>query len=92
MSTPSENRLIAFEAAFAALAEDYEMQRAREQNQVIRYGDGLVSIFSNDLPVLDHVRAAGLGVLDLVPALKAQAAFSGMGLTFGGNRILRGHM
>jgi len=79
-------------AAFAALAEDYEIQRTREQRQVIRYGDGLVSMFSNDLPVLDHVRAAGLGLLDLLPALKAQAAFSGMGLTFGGNRILRGRL
>jgi len=79
-------------AEFAALADDYEVQRAREQNQVIRYGDGLVSMFSNDLPLLDHVRAASLGVLDLVPALKAQAAFTGMGLTFGGNRILRGRL
>jgi 2-octaprenyl-6-methoxyphenol hydroxylase len=79
-------------AGFAALAEDYEVQRAREQDQVIRYGDGLVSMFSNDLPVLDRLRAAGLGMLDLVPALKAQAAFAGMGLTFGGNRILRGRL
>jgi 2-octaprenyl-6-methoxyphenol hydroxylase len=79
-------------AAFAELAADYEMQRAREQGKVIRYGDGLVSVFSNDLPVLEHVRAAGLGVLDLVPALKLQAAFSGMGLTFGGNRMLRGRL
>jgi 2-octaprenyl-6-methoxyphenol hydroxylase len=79
-------------AAFAELAADYEMQRAREQGKVIRYGDGLGSVFSNDLPVLEHVRAAGLGVLDLVPALKLQAAFSGMGLTFGGNRMLRGRL
>jgi len=79
-------------SGFAALADDYEMQRTREQRQVIRYGDGLVSMFSNDLPLLDHVRAAGLGVLDLVPALKEQAVFAGMGLTFGGNRILRGHL
>jgi len=79
-------------AAFAELADDYEIQRTREQRRVIRYGDGLVSMFSNDLPVLDHVRAAGLGVLDLVPALKLQAAFAGMGLTFGGNRLLRGRL
>jgi 2-octaprenyl-6-methoxyphenol hydroxylase len=78
--------------AFSKMADDYERQRVSEQRQVIRYGDGLVSMFSNDLPLLDHVRAAGLGALDLVPALKAQAAFAGMGLSFGGNRILRGRL
>ena len=59
---------------------------------MIRYGDSLVSMFSNDLPVLGQVRAASLGILDLVPALKTQAAFAGMALTFGGNRLLRGQL
>ncbi|HUV23262.1 MAG TPA: FAD-dependent monooxygenase [Gammaproteobacteria bacterium] len=76
----------------APLAEEYERQRIAEQRQVIRYGDGLVSMFSNELPLLDQVRAAALGLLDLLPALKAQAALSGMGMTFGGNRLLRGHL
>ena len=79
-------------ADISALAGQYGMQREREQRQVIRYGDGLVSMFSNELPLLDHLRAAGLGLLDLLPALKTQAAFSGMGLAFGGNRMLRGHL
>lgn len=74
------------------IASEYESLRAREQQQVIRYGDGLVTLFSNELPILDHVRAAGLGLLDLLPALKTQAAFTGMGMTFGGNRLLRGHL
>ncbi len=80
------------DAGFSALAEEYQRQRLREQRQVIRYGDGLVTLFSNDLPLLDQLRAAGLGLLDLVPALKTQAALSGMGLTFDGNRLLRGRM
>jgi 2-octaprenyl-6-methoxyphenol hydroxylase len=80
------------DAGIAALAAEYEHQRISEQRQVIRYGDGLVSMFSNELPLLDQVRAAGLGLLDLLPALKAQAALSGMGMTFGGNRLLRGHL
>ncbi len=42
-------------AAIAALTGQYELQREREQQQVIRYGDGLVSMFSNELPLLDHV-------------------------------------
>ena len=80
------------DAGIAALANEYERQRTSEQQRVIRYGDGLVSMFSNELPLLGQVRAAGLGLLDLLPALKAQAALSGMGMTFGGNRLLRGHL
>lgn len=79
-------------AAIATLTGQYQLQREREQQQVIRYGDGLVSMFSNELPLLDHVRAAGLGLLDVLPAFKKQAAFSGMGLAFAGNRLLRGHL
>jgi 2-octaprenyl-6-methoxyphenol hydroxylase len=79
-------------AAIATLGDRFEHRRLREQRRVIRYGDGLVTLFSNDLPVLGQLRATGLGLLDLLPALKAQAAFSGMGLGFGGNRLLRGHL
>jgi len=74
------------------LVTDYGMLRADEHRRIIRYGDGLVTMFSNELPLLDVVRAAGLGLLDLVPPLKTQAALTGMGMTFGGNRLLRGHL
>lgn len=80
------------DAEIGAIGREYEIQREREQRQVIRYGDGLVTLFSNELPLFDHLRAAGLGLLDLLPALKTQAAFAGMGMTFGGNRLLRGHL
>ena len=80
------------ETAFDELGTEYERLREPEQRRVIRYGDGLVTMFSNDLPLLDRVRATGLGLLDLLPPLKAQAAFTGMGLTFGGNRVLRGRL
>lgn len=75
-----------------SLTAIYEAQRLQEQQQVIRYGDGLVTLFSNQLPLFGQVRAAGLSLLDLLPALKTQVAFTGMGLTFGGNRLLRGHL
>ncbi len=78
--------------SIAVVAREYEHLREREQGQVIRYGDGLVTLFSNELPLFDHLRAGGLGLLDLLPALKAQAAYAGMGMTFGGNRLLRGHL
>jgi 2-octaprenyl-6-methoxyphenol hydroxylase len=77
---------------WCALAGDYERRRETEHRRVIGYGDGLVTLFSNPLPVFDRLRAGGLAALDLLPALKAQAAFAGMGLTFGGNRLLRGHL
>jgi 2-octaprenyl-6-methoxyphenol hydroxylase len=89
----SEPSMVDLDAnGLAALADEYEMLRLQEQRQVIRYGDGLVTLFSNELPLFDHLRAAGLSLLDLVPALKAQAALAGMGMTFGGNRLLRGHL
>lgn len=78
--------------AWQALAEDYQRRREPEHRQVIGYGDGLVALFSNPLPVFDRLRAGGLAALDLLPALKAQAAFAGMGLAFGGNRLLRGRL
>lgn len=78
--------------AIAVVAAEYERLRQQEQRQVIRYGDGLVTLFSNELPLFGHLRAAGLGLLDLLPALKAQAAYAGMGMTFSGNRLLRGRL
>lgn len=71
---------------------EYQRLRQREQRQIVRLGDGLVSLFSNQLPLLDHVRAGSLALLDHMPMLKEQVAMSGMGLGFGGNAMLRGHL
>ncbi|MEM7562130.1 MAG: hypothetical protein AAF353_03655 [Pseudomonadota bacterium] len=49
-------------------------------------------MFSNELPLVNHMRAAGLTLLDLIPALKTQVALSGMGMSFSGNRLLRGRL
>ena len=70
----------------------YEQLRQSEQRQVIRLGDGLVSLFSNDLPILNHARSAALALLDIIPALKTEVALSGMGLATGGNAMLRGRL
>ena len=80
------------DVSLARLAGEFENLREREHRRVIGYGDGLVTLFSNPLPVVDRLRAAGLGALDLMPALKAEAAFAGMGFAFGGNRLLRGRL
>jgi len=74
------------------LLDDYESSRVVEQRQVACLGDGMVSLFSNDLPVLNKLRAGALALLDIVPPLKAEVAMSGMGFSYGGNPMLRGRM
>ncbi len=74
------------------LLDDYESLRVAEQRQVVRLGDGIVSLFSNDLPVLKQIRAGALALLDIVPPLKAEVAMSGMGFSDAGNPMLRGRM
>jgi 2-octaprenyl-6-methoxyphenol hydroxylase len=76
----------------ADLADAYQRIRQPEQRRVVSLGDGLVSLFSNQLPLLDHARAGGLAILDLLPPLKTQVAMSGMGFGFGGNALLRGRL
>ena len=79
-------------AASENLGAAFQALRDSEQRRVIGYGDGLVSLFSSRLPLVDVTRAAALGLLDLLPAVKARVAQSGMGLAFGGNRLLRGRL
>ncbi|NNE64170.1 MAG: 2-octaprenyl-6-methoxyphenyl hydroxylase [Gammaproteobacteria bacterium] len=74
------------------LVDAYQRHRQPEQRRVVRLGDGLVNLFSNQLPLLDHARAGGLAMLDLMPMLKTQVAMSGMGFGFGGNALLRGRL
>lgn len=83
---------IADSQSLSQLLTAYEQLRQSEQTQVIRLGDGLVSLFSNDLPVLNHLRSGALGLLDIMPALKSEVALSGMGLATGGNPMMRGHL
>ena len=80
------------EPSIAKALSQYEISRKAEQAKVVRLGDGLVSLFSNEFPLLGPIRAAALGLLDIVPALKAEVALSGMGFSFGGNSMLRGQM
>ena len=70
----------------------YETLRRAEQRRVIRLSDGLVSLFSNDLPLLSQLRAAALAVVDILPGLKSEVALSAMGLARAGNAMLRGRL
>ncbi len=72
------------------LMQAFSKDREREQKQVIRYSDTLVSLFSNNLSPIKQGRGIGLAALDLFNPLKTHLAFLGMGLAFGGNPMLRG--
>ncbi len=80
------------EQSINQLLDDYQSLRVAEQRQVVRFGDGIVSLFSNDLPVLKQLRAGALALLDIMPLLKAEVAMSGMGFSDAGNPMLRGRM
>ena len=80
------------ETSISRLLDTYETERVAEQRQVARLGDGMVTLFSNDLVVLKKLRAGALALLDIVPPLKAEVAMSGMGFRYAGNRLLRGRL
>jgi len=80
------------ENSIIRLLDEYETLRTAEQRSVASLGDGLVSLFSNDLPLLKQFRAGALALLDIIPPLKAEIAMSGMGFSFAGNPMLRGQM
>lgn len=57
----------------------YNDKRMQDHQQVEQLSDGLVQLFSNNLAVLNHLRAASLSALDRVEALKNNFAWRGMG-------------
>ena len=84
--------LLAKKTSFDSLITEFQRSRQIEQQLVAQLGDSLISLFSNQLPLLRHARAAGLAVLDLIPTLKTQVVMTGMGFSFAGNALLRGHL
>lgn len=66
------------EASIAA----YRSQRRTDREAGIRFTDGLVRLFSNDLPVLSAGRAAALTALDCLPFVKK---FVAKRMMFGAN-------
>jgi 2-octaprenyl-6-methoxyphenol hydroxylase len=58
----------------AALLGRYARARRLDRRGAIAFTDGLVRIFSNDLPPLAHARGAGLLALDLLPPLRSFVA------------------
>jgi len=66
----------------AAMCAAYRKSRRIDRNAGIRFTDGLVRIFSNDLPFLGHVRSAALTLLNFIPPAKK---FVAKRMMFGAN-------
>ncbi len=66
----------------AAMCAAYRKSRRIDRNAGIRFTDGLVRLFSNDLPLLGQVRSAALTLLDHVPPAKK---FVASRMMFGAN-------
>jgi 2-octaprenyl-6-methoxyphenol hydroxylase len=64
----------------ASLLASYRERRSRDQRRVIRFTDGLVRLFSNELQPLAHARAFGLLAMDLLPVLRRRLVQQGMGI------------
>jgi len=65
-----------------AMLAAYRNRRRIDREAGIRFTDGLVRLFSNDLPVLSAGRAAALSALDCLPFVKK---FVAKRMMFGGN-------
>lgn len=54
----------------AAMLASYTQSRLVDRHGGIRFTDGLVRLFSNDLPIVSAARAASLSLLDCLPVMK----------------------
>lgn len=69
---------------------DYKQWRLNDQDNVISATNSLVALFSNNNPLLGHLRGAGLNLIETVPPLKHLLAKQSMGLNHRQPRLGRG--
>lgn len=69
---------------------DYQQWQQQDQDTIIRATDSLVRLFSNNNPLLGHLRGAGLTLLDSLPPIKRVFAQKSMGLAKKQPRLARG--
>ncbi|PCH61553.1 MAG: 2-octaprenyl-6-methoxyphenyl hydroxylase [Gammaproteobacteria bacterium] len=74
----------------ARLLFDYKQWRLSDQDHVIQATNNLVTLFSNDNPLLGHLRGAGLSMMESLPPLKHWLAKKSMGLDGKQPRLARG--
>ena len=73
-----------------ALLRAYLAWRLPDQQRVIDFSDGLLKLFTNPFPPLQHARGLGLIAFDLAPPLKHLFARQNMGLLGRLPRLARG--
>ncbi len=61
------------------LLQIYQQRRKPDIEATANYSDGLLRLFSHPIPMLAHLRGAGLITLDRLPPLKKRLAWLGMG-------------
>ncbi len=66
----------------SALLAEYTRLRTPDYQRVVRYTDGLVRVFSSDLPGLGPVRAGALFALERLSPLRRRLARQSMGLHY----------
>ncbi len=74
----------------ARLLSSYKSWRLSDQDSTITATNNLVTLFSNDNPILGHLRGAGLSLTDSFPPLKHWLAKKSMGLNDKQPRLSRG--
>lgn len=72
------------------LLHDYGKWRQDDQEDVINSTSSLVSLFSNNAPILTHARSLSLSLIDLCPPAKSWLARKSMGLNQKQPRLGRG--
>ena len=73
-----------------AMLQEYAQLREQDIKRVYRFTDTLVKTFSNNIPVLGHLRSMGLLLVDVLPDVKHQLAKQSMGLSGRLSRLNRG--
>jgi len=71
------------------ILDDYARLRSEDIQQVYRFTDTLVKLFSNAISPLAHARSCGLLLVDLVPDIKHTLAAHSMGMSGVNLRDLR---
>ena len=74
----------------AEMLKTYADSRQSDRNTVIKYTDSLVKIFSNDSPLLGHVRSGGLMLVDRIAPLRRLLTTQSMGVRHRKTRLARG--
>ena len=72
------------------LLHDYSQWRQQDQDSVIENTNSLVTLFSNNNPLLGHLRGAALALIDALPHAKHALAQKSMGLNRKQPRLGRG--